>query len=317
MKTVTWNLTLDDRPLELRVEHSRSRRELIVWVDGFPTRREKLPDHLHPRHLIELDLDGHAVAIVLVPDAHRLRYELAIDGRGHADGTPLAEIGLPVEGTTFLPGQLTFDADRYYSLFPRWPRVCTVTSLTGAALTVAATAVGTADGHLTDPTRAMLMFGISALITGVSWWWSDLSRHRQLLSWGAVRPALVVSTQPVRLAVSVDLAVNDGDCAPAVFVVEQPLDRVRSEVQVGDRAIVMAWYEHTQDGRRWHGVRLLAAECGSADAATIERIQSQVLDGEWRRLAQWHEAVGSPSAAGRWELSREAARTARTSAPLP
>jgi hypothetical protein len=88
-------------------------------------------------------------------------------------------------------------------------------------------------------------------------------------------------------------------------------------VQIGDRAVVMAWFEHSQDGQRWHGVRLLAAECGSSEDAAIARIQAQMLDGEWRRLEQWHEAVGSPTSTGRWELSREAARLTRTSAPLP
>ena len=222
MKTVTWNLTLDDRPLDLRVEHSRSRRELTVWVDGFPTRRESLPEHLHPRHVVELELDGHPVAIVLVPEGPRLRYEVAIDGRSPTDGTPLAEIGLPVEGTSFLPGQLTFDADRYYALFPRWPRTCLGTGLTGAVLTLIATAMAVSEGRLTDTTRTLLMFGFTALITGIGWWWSDLQRHQRLMSWGNARPALVVATHPVRLAVSVDLAVNDGDYAPAVVIIEQP-----------------------------------------------------------------------------------------------
>lgn len=317
MKTVTWNLTLDDRPLDLRIEHSRSLRELTVWVDGFPSRREKLPEHLHPRYVVEVELDGHPVAIILIPEGPRLRYEVAIDGRSPTDGTPLAEIGMPVDGTSFLPGQLTFDGDRYYALFPRWPRVCLGTGLGGALLTSAATALAVSDGRLTDTTRTLLMFGFTALITGIGWWWSDLQRHRRLMSWGNARPAVVVATHPVRLAVSVDLAVNDGDHAPAVFVIDQPLESVRPTVQIGDRAVVMAWFEHSQDGQRWHGVRLLAAECGSSEDAAIARIQAQMLDGEWRRLEQWHEAVGSPTSTGRWELSREAARLTRTSAPLP
>ena len=49
MPSRTWTTTLDDRPLELRAEHRLPANELVVWVDGFPAHREKLPDTLWPQ----------------------------------------------------------------------------------------------------------------------------------------------------------------------------------------------------------------------------------------------------------------------------
>jgi hypothetical protein len=311
MTITTWETTLDEQPLELKVSHDPVTREFVVWVDGFPTRRERLPELVWPQHRLSIPINGHQAEIVVTPGPHGLRCEALIDGQTVDREDPDVRIYQEAAGHDWWPARLQFDPSRYYELFPAWPRACAVACVLGAVLGVAAAWRAWSEGAFVQPAQALLLLGLTSTFTGVAWWWTDNRRLRDLMFGAELRPGVVVGLSPVRIAVPVDLAYNPEQTAPAVVVVEQPLDKLRPVV-LGERVLMVLSYDHSQDGRLWHGLTLIAAECASTDEAAIRRLADALPESSWEEADRWNAAAGLPTTPGHWHVPTSSTRDVRT-----
>lgn len=301
MTTTTWETTLDEQPLDLRVSHDTTNRELVVWVDGFPTRRERVPEVVWPQHRVQVPINGHQAEIVLTPSQHGWRYEACIDGTPIRHDSPDANVWHEQHGQDWWPARLEFDGARYYELFPAWPRACALACTLGALLGGVAAWRGWTDRALTQPVQALLLLALTSTFTGIAWWWTDRRRMRELMGHAELKPGVVVGVFPTRIAVPVDLAYSPEYTAPAVVVVEQPLERVRV-VRVGDRVPMVLSYDHSQDGRLWHGLTLVAAECACSDLRAVAHAAATLPEEAWEQAQTWNEAAGGPTVPGRWHI---------------
>lgn len=307
LKTVTWSITVDERPAAIRVEHSRSRRELVIWVDGFPMKRCRLPEILVPRHEESFALDGHDAAIVLVPGPTGTAYHCVLDGADVERGVARDELGRDANGQAFRPGMLELSPQRYYRLFPAWFVASAVATAAGVVGLLVSAFVAWRGGHA----QGIAVGATATLASGLGWAVAELRRRREHVAWGDARPALVVSRFPLRIAVGVDLAVHDDDHHPAIVVVDQPLDRVREAIRVGDRVVALVAFQHSQDGEIWHGVDVVAAECASEDVTAIGRLHDQLTATDWAQLDRWLERAGHPTTPGTTRVDRAPLRPER------
>lgn len=295
MAARTWKTTLDGRPLEIEAELHPAHEELLIRVDGFPTLRQPLPDDLHPFFRVQFNLDGHPADLFLVPAGKGLHLELAVDGVSLDSGRPVEELGGATGTSRQLPGaHLAAEFWRYYGHVPRWPKVCATAAITAATMSMWAAAGVWQTGSLNEGSRILLLLAATALSSGIGWWAADWSRVRKQFAYGDLRPGVVVSTSPVRVAVAADLATGPKPF-PFVRVCDQPMHhRAGGPLSVGDRVLTLCAYDPSENGRHWHDVHPVVAECASADDAAIQHLLERFTDDDWARLQAWYRRVQTP-----------------------
>lgn len=280
----SWQLTVDDRPMEVRV--AVQERQLVVWIDGFPTHREPLPDALLSAHRTAIDVDGHRLGVLLLPGPMG-GFALTLDGSCVDTGTAEAEIGgLRSRGAVYA-GHLPLDVGRYYRCFPAWLRASLAAASLGLGLGLwiavdVALAGGFGGIDLIRPT-----FAISLTLVGVGWIMQDIQRQQLRFATGEALPAVVVQQHPPAIACVVNLATQAAGAPKHTLLVKpQPLDRVGPVPPLGARLVVLAMLEPSQDGQRHPDASVVAASCGSSNHGAIHRLQRSVSRHEWDRLAR-------------------------------
>lgn len=297
-RTTRWTTTLDGRPLTLRAVHAPHDQALTLSLDGLPVRRFTLPDTLWGPHRVELTSDGHRIALTLVPGEDRVRCDAEIDGRRLQvdDHTSLHH---EEDGRAWPIAGLVFDPERYDRLHPAQTRPWRAALALGAGLICVAAFEALSGAAHTPSAEVTLAAGLTAAFWGAGWRWSLRRRMQDRMATGAVHPAIVVSSHPVRVAVQVSPARQSGeDEAPWLLVADQPLDRL-GPVRVGDRVAVVV----DEDADPPH---VVAVDLAASDRAATAALQAQLSEVAWRRLEHDWQVAGAPTAAGRHALRPEA-----------
>ena len=310
-RTTRWTTTLDGRPLTLRAIHAPEDPSLTLSLDGLPVRRFSLPDPLWGAHRVELVSDGHHIALTLVPGEDRVRCEAEIDGR-RLQVDARTSLHHEEEGHTWPIAGVAFDAERYDRLHPSQTRPWRAALALGASLICVAAFELLSGGSHTPSAEVTLAAGLTAAFWGGSWRWSLRRRMQDSLATGAVHPAIVVSTSPVRVAVRVPAkpalsaalsAASSGPTAlstpaPWLLIVDQPLDRL-GPVSVGDRLAVVL----DEDAAR---PQVIALPLATSDHAATRALRDQFAEAVWTRLEHDWAIVGAPATPGRFALRPEA-----------
>lgn len=293
-RTTRWTTTLDGRPLTLRAVHAPEDHTLTLSLDGLPVRRFTLPDTLWGPHRVELTSDGHRIALTLLPGEDRMRCDAEIDGRAlRADAH--TSLHHEEDGQSWPIAGLVFDAERYDRLHPAQTRAWRAALAVGAGLICVALFEALSGAVHTPSAEVTLAAGLTAAFWGGGWRWSLRRRMQDRLATGAIHPAMVVNTHPVRVAVQV--SPRQPGAAPWLLVVDQPLDRL-GPVQVGDRlAVVVDGYADPP--------QVVSTVLACADQAATRALRDQFSEAVWRRLEHDWTVTGSPAAEGRFELQPE------------
>lgn len=283
-----WKTTLDGRPLEVEARYAIGSHEVVILVDGFPATREVLPEPIWPYAKVVLHIDGHRLAVIVQLARVGLRFEAALDGICLDTGRPEEELGRREGGSRRVPGRLTFSPSRYYQHFPGWPQASSAALLAGVTMCGWAAFYATqleGAGHAPATLAAM---GVVCIGTALGWLWQDYTRARELFAYGDAVPAKVVSLNPPRIAVAIDLAMPEKGFYPAVRILEQPtLQEPLPPLQLGDRVVAMVRYHDSQNGRWWNDIDAVIAAAGTEDDDAIASLRLGFAPSEWERLDAW------------------------------
>jgi hypothetical protein len=298
-----WHTELDNHPLHLEARYAPDTHEVLLLVDDFPTHREALPHQMWPHAKVVIDVSGHRVAVFVQFTGHQVRFEAAVDGRALDRSESEDELATRLGGR-FTPGHFEFEVERYYGLFPLWPRVCTASVLSGATMMAWAAHTTSQNGVVTEGSQVLLILSTTIILSGMGWWWQDLRRTRDLFAYGDSVPAVVVGEAPLRIAVAVDLAMPQRGFFPAVRITAHPdleIDGVRPVV--GDRLVALVRYQDSQNGRHWQDIHMVAAATGTHDLDALRTARTRFAPKEWSRLERWLRAVDAPKAPGLHRLN--------------
>jgi hypothetical protein len=300
-RTTIWRTSLDGQPVEIRAIHDVRTRDFAIHIDGFPIRRQTLPEMLWRGFRVEAPMASHTVAITVIPTEDSWRYEAEVDGRTLQIFGAETSLHQEVDGRYARIGALPFDPVRHARLFPRWYVAAALVGVLGAALAGGGVARAIEVGALTRPVQATLVGAFTCAFTAFAWWYGHTQRTRDLLLTGAVHPAVVVALDPVRVALVVDRSVEPEHQEPAALVIRQPLDRLRP-VRVGERTVALVRFDHTQDGVRWSGISAIAAAAATADDHAVDALRDSIPEAAWERLKVDLQIAGRPTEVGQHAL---------------
>lgn len=312
-----WTTELDERPLEIRAEVRESDATLGVWIDGFPAHREPLPRVLDGHHAVVLDVDGHRLAVLVVPGPRgHLSLQAALDGAGLDDGRPEGLLANP-SGQGPSAGGLTPDLGRYYRHDPTWLRRSGLSAVAGLTFAGWGAALAwSSAGPLPGAAQTLLLLGLTGLLTALGWMTGDARRVRSMVAHGRTAPAVVVCAEPLTVAVALDLGLPHREAWPAVRVRRLPhLDLDAPDPpRPGDRTLVWLDLHDPQDGDRYHDVSLVPVDWALSDPGDRARLHARLSSEEWARLDRSLERAGRPTEPGLYPL-RPGVAVPRSSQP--
>jgi hypothetical protein len=183
------------------------------------------------------------------------------------------------KSTASLPGNVKASPLRYAMHFPKWPAI-----LGGGLIVLAAAAV------VTMSTALIILAFIMLAINGLYWY-----RLKEHFLHGCINPAVVVSTNPLLIAVSTDLTTGWKPW-PVIKILRHPLKSIAGcPPQVGMRLSTVALYQPSQgDDSHWSDFHPVAVECVTTDPAAIQYTMSQLGEDGWRELENKLRQVPQP-----------------------
>jgi hypothetical protein len=209
-------------------------------------------------------------------------------------GVTWEDLGLPRpkpgsrEAMATNPGRVPLHYWHYFRCFPRYPLVlaCLVLVFILAAFW-----------------HWGFWAGVAIFLVANYLYWSG-ARWQGL--YGAVNPAVVVSTDPYLVAVFTDLTTEPGEHWPAIKVVRQPLQRMTGGPPALDtRLATVATYFGSDKASHWDDFFPEVVNCLTMDAKVVARVLATILDDEWEKLDEGLKKVPTPYQPGLCKIAPE------------
>jgi hypothetical protein len=146
-------------------------------------------------------------------------------------------------------------------------------------------------------------FGIGVVVSlALNWlYWVHLREH---FRFGCVNPAMVVSLDPLLIAVSSDLSKGIGSF-PAIRIIRGRFATIcGQEPKLGSRLATVSVYYRWGDANlpHWSHFRPLPVDCATDDLRDIQRIMESLDDESWAELMERLRLLEKPYRVGMYLL---------------
>lgn len=185
------------------------------------------------------------------------------------------------------PGGLSVERIRWFSSYPLWPLIW----LLSAAL------------FLILALLAHWLFWIPvALLTLMNWlYWTKVSDH---FMHGCANPGIVVSLDPMLIAVATDLTKGQGEY-PVVRIIKKELSSICGKPpQVGALVPTVAlYYEGSKPNQpHWATFDPRPVDCATSDPSEAQRIAASFSKEDIEELKRWLSQVPKPYKPGLYRI---------------
>ena len=181
------------------------------------------------------------------------------------------------------PGGVRVNPFRWLVQYPMWPLVW----FFGAVFSAVVARIEGGD----------FWFATASLVAGNLVYWQRVREH---FLHGCANPAVIVSIEPMLIAVSTDLSKGTGQY-PAIKIIQKSLKTVCGQVpQVGARLVTVSVYQRGLDANLpcWVDFDPRPVEGATADQDSIQRVMSSLSDDEWKQLDSALRQVSEPLQCG-------------------
>ena len=189
------------------------------------------------------------------------------------------------------PGNIKVNLIRWMRFYPKWPSI-----LFGSFALFLMLAIFIHWGFY--------LLAVPALI--LSWmYWRRVQDH---FAYGCVNAGVVVSTQPMLIAVSTDLSKGIGEY-PAIRIIEKSLPAACNQPpQIGSMLPLVALYQPSPDVRlpHWESFDPRPVECATGNRDTIQRSFESLTDSDWTELKSHLRQVPRPFQCGLYHVKPDA-----------
>jgi len=185
------------------------------------------------------------------------------------------------------PGGLSVERIRWFSSYPAWPLIW----LLSAAL------------FLILALSAHWLFWIPVVLLVLMNWmyWKKVSEH---FMYGCANPGIVVSLDPMLIAVATDLTKGDGEY-PVVRIIRKELSSICGKPpQVGALVPTVALYyaSSNPDQSHWETFDPRPVDCATSDLSEAQRIANSFSKEDIEELKRWLSQVPKPYKPGLYPI---------------
>lgn len=180
-------------------------------------------------------------------------------------------------------GRLSVKWYRWLAHYPKWPLVWAIGF---GLLSALAWAV-----HWSFWIPAALFLAMNIF------YWQRVSEH---FKYGDVNPGIVVSVDPMAIAVSTDLTKGVGNY-PVIKIIRKELRTIMGQVpRIGVKLPTVSLYEGCvhDDLPHWIDFHPCPAECATNDINEIKRLMSTFTERDWSKLEAGVERIPRPYLSG-------------------
>jgi hypothetical protein len=163
------------------------------------------------------------------------------------------------------PGLLTFNAVRHLLAYPLWPL---------AWLGVGAAAFAWAWWLGAGQVSVCLVMVATAILY--------FYRRSSKYYYGDVNPGVVISAAPCRIAVTVGLAIGEGE-NPSVKIIPAPLLGMPQGTAIGTQVLTVTTFHNPEDDV-WHDVEPEVAAAGCDNPHVLDRARTTIEPKAWQQL---------------------------------
>lgn len=157
---------------------------------------------------------------------------------------------------------------QYARCFPRWSTAGMAFLAVGIVLLYRGTSIG------------MAVLWLGGLCLARDWY-----RFRRRVASSRICPARVIWESPYLVAVLCDLSPRDTTSAPAIVVLEQPLQRMTGGAPAaGARLAALVAFGGDPHAECWSEVSAMVVNCCMQDRAAIGEVLAAIGDAEWQQL---------------------------------
>lgn len=185
------------------------------------------------------------------------------------------------------PGNLRVNPFRWFRHYPNWPLIW----FFSLALFVALACLG----------HWSFWIGASLLLV-MNWlYWQRIREHFRS---GDANPGIVVSMDPMMIAVSTDLTKGLGRY-PVIKIIEKSLPTVCGQVpQIGSMLATVALYESSPDDNlpHWADFHPRPVDCATGNLAAMQRVMNTFTEADWNQLRSWLGQVPRPFRCGLFHI---------------
>jgi len=185
------------------------------------------------------------------------------------------------------PGNLDVNLVRCFCHYPKWPMIWFLSLVLFVALACLF--------HWT-------CWIVSLLLLAINWfYWQRVRDHFRK---GCANPAVIVSLEPMLIAVSTDLTKGIGEY-PVVKIIKKYLPTACGQVPlVGARLPAVALYQPSpdEDLPHWADFDPRPIDCATGDVDAMQAVMSTFTEDDWNELTLWLEQVPRPFRCGLYHV---------------
>ena len=215
------------------------------------------------------------VEIVPEPPVRRARRPFDEESRRKAPPEP-APRALTLNNDTRAsnPGRIKVQFFKYWSCFPTWPTLGSLSVLIFLAVGIVF--------------KAVLTFAVFSGVLLVMYW----IRVREHFTHGCALPGIVLSVEKELVAFCTDLSTGSGEY-PAVLILRQPLSKMAGgPPRKNQRVVGVAVYEPSPtQNDHWATFHPKLINCVTADLAAIQECFNSIDDENWQELTAYLERI--------------------------
>ena len=172
------------------------------------------------------------------------------------------------------PGRLALNRLQWFRCYPKWPLIWGISLLTLVCLTAF------------HDVGWWVLAALVLLMNSLYW-----TRVREHFGSGDVCPAMVISVQPLLIAVGTDMTTGSGNY-PVIKVISIPGASLPSRQRVvGTRLATVALYNGSLDEPHWRDFYPRPAGAATTDAGMIDGMMARIPKELWKDFDFWYQQV--------------------------
>lgn len=179
------------------------------------------------------------------------------------------------------PGGISVDVLCWIRHYPKWPMIFLGALVLGVVLA--------------NWLHASMWLLVGLVLVKGWLYWQRVSEH---FKYGCITPAVVISSNPLIIAVSTDLT-KGSDEYPAIKIIEVSIGLVNGEApKIGKKLVVISLYGGSDDLPYWEDFDPQLIDCATNDADIIQAAMESIEDYEWQDLKSGLKQVPRPLECG-------------------